>query len=408
MSKASPEEAQGFRRHLRALHRRTKNHFIPHRGNNYKPHILRHGALLGYSLFLILLKGAVIVIPIVLPYADLFSSAITPKNIIELTNENRKALKLPLLKENPVLNQAAQVKAQDMLKNQYFAHISPSGTNAMMLMQSKGYYPKYGGENLAVHFSTAEETTGGWMASPSHRTNILNPQFTEIGIGIANGDFEGAPSTFVVQFFGTPKQTKTVSPASSITSTPIFKAETIQGTTTSTRPLRPQVALEENSVQIKSGKQGYAISLIAPQAKQVQIHIGNETKDLKQEPQNPEQWSGTIQVNTSTMNIHGETLNAFIIQEDGTTSATALALTAPSNDIRDIYVFQNRPRDLSFFGRIQINQLENTTRKTFIFFMVFLGMALLVNIFVKIHIQHNSIITHTLAVIGLAFLLFIM
>src|SRR3989338_8735260 len=197
-----------LKKHLRVAGHHAKDHFIPHRGNNHHPHILRHRVLLGYSVILILLKVISIIGPIALPSSSLYSSAITAENIIDLTNQTRKNLNLPELKESSYLAKAAAAKATDMLKNQYFAHTSPAGVTPWDWIKKFGYKYRYSGENLAVHFQEAEDVEAGWLASASHRANIVNSNYTDIGVGVVNGFFEGAPTTFVVQMFGAPADGK--------------------------------------------------------------------------------------------------------------------------------------------------------------------------------------------------------
>lgn len=189
----------------------VKDHFLPHEGNDHLPHALKHTALLGYSIILILVKALAIVVPIALPSASLYSSAITVSNVLTLTNAARSSAGLGTLSLNDLLGQAAQAKAGDMLAKQYFAHKSPDGRMPWDFIRSTGYDYNRAGENLAVHFSEAEDVQSGWMASPSHRANILNPVFEQIGIGVSNGDFEGIGTIFVVQMFGTPKTSVAVS-----------------------------------------------------------------------------------------------------------------------------------------------------------------------------------------------------
>src|SRR3989338_7340300 len=100
-----------LKKHLRAAGNRAKDHFVPHRGNNHHPHVLKHHVLVGYSIILILLKVIAVVGPIALPSSSLYSSAITAKNITDLTNQTRENLNLPLLRENDRLAKAAASKA---------------------------------------------------------------------------------------------------------------------------------------------------------------------------------------------------------------------------------------------------------------------------------------------------------
>ena len=66
------------------------------------------------------------------------------------------------------------------------------------------YQFSYAGENLAVFFGDSEDVVDAWLNSPSHRANLLNQQFTEIGIAVAEGTYQGQETTFIVQLFGTP------------------------------------------------------------------------------------------------------------------------------------------------------------------------------------------------------------
>lgn len=176
-----------------------------HLHNIAKKHLaLRHRTLLGFGAIAILLKVLTFTTSLALPSSNTYADAITPANIITLTNMARQDANIPLLTASRTLAQAAQAKAQDMLTNQYFAHTSPAGITPWSWFQKFGYAYLYGAENLAVHYSDAEGVQKGWMLSPSHRANILNRRYTETGVGIAMGDFEGARSIFVVQLFGKP------------------------------------------------------------------------------------------------------------------------------------------------------------------------------------------------------------
>jgi hypothetical protein len=132
------------------------------------------------------------------------TAAVVPADVASLTNENRIENGLPELKVNPLLAQAAQLKAEDMAQNSYYAHISPDGKSPLYWLQRVGYKYLNAGENLVIDRTTSEEAVTAWMNSPDHRENILRPQFTEVGVGVAPGEYEGIPTIFVVEEFGTP------------------------------------------------------------------------------------------------------------------------------------------------------------------------------------------------------------
>jgi uncharacterized protein YkwD len=125
--------------------------------------------------------------------------------VIDATNQERQLLGLGELKINEALRKAAQDKADDMAQKGYFAHQSPDGKNPWYWIDQTGYTYKAAGENLAVNFDYSKDVVNAWMNSPTHRANIVKAKYQEIGIGIAEGFYQGRPTVFVVQMFGTPK-----------------------------------------------------------------------------------------------------------------------------------------------------------------------------------------------------------
>ena len=123
-------------------------------------------------------------------------------SIVALTNANHSAYNLSSLTENAALTAAAQKKADDMLARQYFAHVSPTGGTPWQWMRSSGYSYLYAGENLAMNFYSASDVEAAWMNSPTHRANITDAHYTEMGLGVARGTYKGAPVIFIVEFFG--------------------------------------------------------------------------------------------------------------------------------------------------------------------------------------------------------------
>ncbi len=133
-----------------------------------------------------------------------FLAAIIQSEIILLTNAERAQNNVLAVKENLLLDQSAQAKAKDMARLSYFAHNGPDGKQPWAWITEAGYDYQYAGENLAVRFVDSKDVLAGWMASPTHRANIIKPVYTETGVGIAQGIYKGEPATFVVQYFGKP------------------------------------------------------------------------------------------------------------------------------------------------------------------------------------------------------------
>ncbi|PJA87818.1 MAG: hypothetical protein CO140_02240 [Candidatus Moranbacteria bacterium CG_4_9_14_3_um_filter_40_7] len=139
--------------------------------------------------------------------ADVSASSmteITKEEVINLVNQSRKTEGLDILTENEKLNLAAGQKAEDMIKENYFAHNSPGGKTPWFWMEKNNYDYHYAGENLAMDFHNAFDQHLAWMKSPTHRKNILNQEFREIGVAVKQGVIEGHLAIITVQEFGTP------------------------------------------------------------------------------------------------------------------------------------------------------------------------------------------------------------
>lgn len=136
---------------------------------------------------------------------DYSEASLTEEGVIEWTNMQREQNGLPPLRENLKLDASAQAKVDDMFKNQYFAHQSPSDEGVGDLAEKFNYKFIAIGENLALgNFKNDEALVQAWMASPGHRANILNSSYQEIGVAVKKGIFEGETTWLAVQHFGLP------------------------------------------------------------------------------------------------------------------------------------------------------------------------------------------------------------
>ena len=178
--------------------------FFPCRENKYYPKFLGSKFLFYYALLLLLLKLIILPFLIQLPKTAFFAD-LTKINLIRLTNQTRESFGSQALKENLILNEAAFLKAKDMIEKGYFAHYSPEGITPWYWLEKSGYNYLAAGENLAIGFLESEEVHKAWMESSSHQENILNPAYQEIGIAVVKGTFQGKETSLVVQYFGEPK-----------------------------------------------------------------------------------------------------------------------------------------------------------------------------------------------------------
>ncbi|MDI6883167.1 MAG: CAP domain-containing protein [Patescibacteria group bacterium] len=179
--------------------------FIPCQKNNYRPNFLESDFLVYFLIFLFLGKLFIFSFLIYFP-KTMFFADISRLLLIELTNKERISAGLQPLEENDFLNQAALLKAQDILDYDYFSHQSPQGKTPWYWFRKAGYEYEVAGENLGIGFLDSQELHQAWKNSSSHRYNILNPQYQEIGIAVLKGDFQGNKTMVVVQLFGSAKQ----------------------------------------------------------------------------------------------------------------------------------------------------------------------------------------------------------
>jgi uncharacterized protein YkwD len=122
-------------------------------------------------------------------------------------NARRRKAGAPALRSSPALDKAAQGHAEDMLARSYFAHESPSGTTVRERSREAGYDWRAIGENIAEGQFSVAQVMEGWMNSPDHRRNILDPAYTDLGTGLvtAKGK-DGHYRVIWVQNFGAPKR----------------------------------------------------------------------------------------------------------------------------------------------------------------------------------------------------------
>lgn len=185
--------------------RKIHHYFVPSKHNNFKPYLLR----LETTLVLAFVVAGMFVITqsfstIIRTGSLVNSAAVIASVLANLANADRVQSGVEGLSYSPKLAEVAQLKANDMALKSYFSHNAPDGTEPWHWFEQAGYRFTHAGENLAVFFSDSVEVEKAWMNSPTHRENILNGNFTEVGIGLAEGLYQGRPTTFVVQMFGTP------------------------------------------------------------------------------------------------------------------------------------------------------------------------------------------------------------
>lgn len=179
------------------------NFIIPGTHNQHKPHLIRRSSLLAIALLLVGLQVGYNYIIAgqarILGYATNVSAQAVRTEI----NESRLQNGFSELTTDEQLNKAASLKAEDMFTKGYWSHNAPDGAQPWKWFELAGYEYQNAGENLAKDFKTSEGVTKAWLNSESHKKNMLNPVFENVGVAVVNGSLGGKETTLVVTLFGT-------------------------------------------------------------------------------------------------------------------------------------------------------------------------------------------------------------
>lgn len=323
-----------------------KSWFIPGTENDHKPHILRNKAILAFAIVVLVLKLAVFGLFLYFPNSAYFS-AITTDTLMNLINQSRQENGFSPLVTNDKLAQSAFLKAQNMLDQNYFAHTSPQGITPWYWLKQAGYDYRYAGENLAIDFVDAEGLHKALLDSPTHKANILNTKYEEIGIVIITGNFNGKKTTIAVQHFGTQFE----------------KLATTIETPSQLIPPQPETSIPGTS----------------PTFAELETNELASQRETKEEPiLTPEEEKIETQIFTITQEK---------IKEFEKFAADTQTKKGPK-----------------ILGTL-IEKSDQITKEIYTYALLFISLALLLNIFVKFEVQHRGLVINCLLVIVLLIVL---
>lgn len=363
--------------------------FLPHKKNGYVPHAARHHVLVGYSLALLCAKVLSVALLLFLPASSAYSSAITASNVLELTNVSRNNSGLPELALNATLSAAANAKAKDMLEKQYFAHVSPDGITPWSWIKGAGYTYTVAAENLAVHYTSTEAMQDAWMASPSHRANILDSRFTEIGVGIAQGTFEGADATIVVSMFGKPKvdgPVKNVAIAPTPEPEPVPEAE----------PVKTDESLVATAFVATpaSNPNTYTVKLTNALAESAHVVYNGEVTPLVEGERDGE-FVGEI--TTPTVPQGSEPIIATVVDAEGKAESAPVAVLDASTNTAGFFAFVPA-QATKLFRAFNVSVIHDKFAIIYAATAIFIAALFLGTVLVRFERSKHSVAAHLLIV----------
>jgi uncharacterized protein YkwD len=456
MNKKTPQSKPGIHKRVarKVLHH-AKHWFIPHEGNEHRPHALRTKALKAYAYVIIAAKiSSIIFLFAAYPNQGQFS-AFTSNTIISLTNASRQEQHLNTLQPNALLTDAATRKAKDMIARNYFAHTTPDGKRFWTWIDATGYNYSIAGENLAIDFTTPESAHSALMASPTHRENIMNSRYKEVGVAVVTGKMDGELTTVLVEMFGTKIAKKT--PVAKVTNVKAPKP-TVKPTTTTPKPkTTPKKVKADTTIAISGNflQQSTDRLTLQPQAivdswaefkntgegawKANTLSLVTVNPAKRQSAFVDSTWTsnsiiGDIETDVAPGDVariewkfkaptqQGSSTETFALaKDDGTIvantevtftfvigTATTLAQTENTptqansqvdqeNPAAEVVPQASTPDHLGLVGQV-LKYLNNF----YMAVLFFLAITLLINIFIKIRVQHAHVIGQTMVVIAIA------
>lgn len=176
--------------------------FLPHEHNNFRPKLLHHKFLILILILFFSVQLGLVRAKTTFPNVLGATTDISVQRLLDLTNSKRQEQGLSALFLNEKLSHAAFSKGENMFAKNYWAHNAPDGTTPWYFIRQVQYDYVYAGENLARGFTNSDAIIEAWMDSPTHRENMLSPNYRDIGFAVLEGKLMNEQTTLVVEMFG--------------------------------------------------------------------------------------------------------------------------------------------------------------------------------------------------------------
>lgn len=208
-----------------------RDFFIPTSRNNFKAILLRSESIAVLTVLMFAFDSILGILPTTVTNAELDMNSLA-----YLHNKERTQAGITTLDLNSLLITSATNKADAMLESDCWDHYCPPGVSPWTFFNQAGYEYMHAGENLGEGFSDNSTLMRAWMNSPTHKANVLKPEYKEFGIGFATGTFQSKEdNTIAVVHFGTRMDQATATPVPTSTPAPTPNP-TPQPTTVTTTP----------------------------------------------------------------------------------------------------------------------------------------------------------------------------
>ena len=391
-----------------------KDIFWPYAGNSYKPFLLHTKRAVFYSAFFLLLKGMAIGFVGLLPLQAFMMPDVLAQErdkILALVRQVRQEQTGSDLTDNEKLATSAQSKAADMVNYQYFSHTGPESHDLIYWLKKVDYQYRFAGENLAMGFNDAQSVVRAWVKSPLHYKNIIDQDFSEAGLGVDSGEYQGRQVIFIANHFGAPlsvtAKNKKPADAKKLPATPDKQRRRVLGEkldaaggTNADEAIYQQ---ERSYVLWKyDGEQTTftAKAYLKGEITEAVVYLDDYQIILRPDGAEPDLYAGALTVNKPIDNFFQVVINPALIikNKEGVTLTAAI----PWYQVKSI-----TPRLLTRYQAAKTmlprsaTPLFLMTRLIFGLALVIFSAVLLLTIFIKVKKQYPHVIIQTLAVIGL-------
>jgi len=360
-----------------------KDFFIPHDGNGNKPKILRAKSLAIIVIVLFALKVTVTgYLFFIYPDQARMAQQMTTE-ILKLTNQDRLDSNLAPLSLNSVLSVSALAKAENMIMNDYFAHHSPDGKKPWDWISRDKYAYLFVGENLAMNFSSAQSAHQALMQSPSHKKNIMNAKYSDVGLAVVSGEINGQRTNVLVELFACQYQPKVAIAAQTDQTAGTTKEQVSAPKEEQTKVLATE-NIEKEQEPVAPAKTEVKPEFLPDEPKSPTVKIEVEDKSFEPEVKPKSEISESKIALLSDMNINNQP------------EITAGTVYSPNNNLNTEithYASTNNEK-IGLAAR-----LIAWSKYFYIGVLALMIIALIVNIGIRITIQHKPVIIETLVVI---------
>lgn len=386
-----------YRRALHNISHGFVEYFVPHRRNNYQPRMFHRRVVVHLVLIVVLVKiGLVATLFALYPNAARLSEDIKT-SMYGLVNEYRNSEQVAFLKASPYLEAVALEKANDMIAQGYFSHYGPDGKKPWEWLDSTTYAYQSMGENLAMDFLSANSVFRAFKASPSHDKNLKSANYSEIGIAVVSGKLEGHDTNLMVVFFARPKGSL---PSSSIAQAAVL--DPVAEQPVSAAPANTNVApvtgnaeaiaptQNANSAPSQPLQPVANVNTTAPNTNAVNTNV-------QRTPINSNAGTANVNANTPSRQLAQANTNAPVtvqrVDDDGV--AEVLGESVPAETA---IIYNLNSTEVSKSGSAFQSLITWAHRFLFVFLCAII-LLLLVNIFVKIRVQHAPVIANAFVLI---------